>query len=45
MIPYPSGGMNYWAESDYADLPWGVKDRLERTIEVLENKRIGGILE
>lgn len=41
MIPYPSGAMNYWAESDYSSLPWGVRDRLDRTIEVLENLRLG----
>ena len=34
------GVMDYWKDTDYSNLPWGVKERLEVFIEILENKRV-----
>ena len=41
MVPYSSGSMNYWADVEYKELPYGVQQRLELAIEILEKKRLG----
>ena len=35
------GTMDYMAEDEYDSLPYGVKQRLETFIQILENKRNG----